>query len=141
MNISEHITLIESYKSQIAERFGINNIPPTEVLPAMKLVAEMCFEPIRNHFGVPIYVSSFYRSKELNKRVKGSDTSQHIKGEAMDIDADIFGGITNKQIFDWAKSNLKFDQLIWEYGDDSNPSWVHISYRKNNNRNQVIRVK
>lgn len=141
MNISEHITLIESYKSQIAERFGINNIPPTEVLPAMKLVAEMCFEPIRNHFGVPIYVSSFYRSKELNKRVKGSDTSQHIKGEAMDIDADIFGGITNKQIFDWAKANLKFDQLIWEYGDDSNPAWVHISFRKNNNRNQVIRIK
>ena len=141
MNISEHITLIESYKSQIAERFGINNIPPTEVLPAMKLVAEMCFEPIRNHFGVPIYVSSFYRSKELNKRVKGSDTSQHIKGEAMDIDADIFGGVTNKQIFEWAKANLKFDQLIWEYGDDSNPAWVHISYRKNNNRNQVIRIK
>ncbi len=140
MNISEHITLAESYKSQIAERYGINNIPPKEVLPAMKLVAEMCFEPIRKHFGIPIAVTSFYRCDELNKKVGGSKTSQHVKGEAMDIDADIFGGITNRQIFEWAKYNLKFDQLIYEYGDVNNPAWVHISYKKTGNRNQVIKV-
>ena len=140
-NISEHITLLESYKSQIAERFGIVNIPPANVLPAMMLVAEKCFEPIRNHFGLSIGISSFYRCKALNTKIKGAKNSQHIIGEAIDIDADIYGGITNAEIFNWAKENLVFDQLIWEFGDDKNPAWVHISYNKTHNRQQVIRIK
>lgn len=139
--ISKHINLYEACKSQIAERYGISNFPSANEIKAMKLVAEKCFEPIREHFNTPIAISSFYRCEELNKKVKGSKTSQHIKGEAIDIDADIFGGVTNKQIFDFAKNNLKFDQLIWEYGDDKSPAWVHISYKKQGNRQQVIRVK
>lgn len=106
----------------------------------MKLVAETCFEPIRNHFGIPLPVSSFFRCEALNKAIGGSKTSQHCKGEAIDMDAD-GSPITNKQIFDWAKANLKFDQLIWEYGTSENPAWVHISFSKHGNRNQVLYIK
>lgn len=139
MNISEHISLTESYKSVNAERWGIDNMPPKEVLPAMKLVAEKCFEPIRAHFG-KLGVSSFYRCFELNKKIGGSKNSQHIKGEAIDMDADIFGEVTNSEIFEWAKNNLIFDQLIWEFGNDKNPAWVHISYSSKKNRQQVIKI-
>jgi len=140
-NISEHITFGESYKSQIAERFKINNVPPDEVLPAMQLVAEKCFEPIRKHFNIPIGISSFYRCKELNTKLKGAKNSQHMSGEAIDIDADIFGGVTNAEIFEWAKNNLDFDQLLHEFGTPENPAWVHISYKAKGNRKQVIKIK
>ena len=142
MKISEHITYAESVKSQTAIRLGIKNVPDNFQLEAMKLVAENCFEPIRKHFNIPIGVSSFFRSEELNKLIKGSATSQHCKGEAIDIDADMFGGVTNKLIFEWAKANLIFDQLINEHPDeDGNPSWVHISFSKHGNRNQTLIVK
>ena len=92
--------------------------------------------------GIPIGISSFYRSPKLNQKVKGSKTSQHIKGEAMDIDADIFGGITNKEIFDYIKDNLDFHELIWEYGDDDNPAWVHVSLKRvGKNKKQILRIK
>ena len=140
MKISEHITLLEATKSQTATRNKIDNMPNEQQLEAMKLVAERCFEPIRNHFGVPLTVSSFFRCDALNKSVGGSKTSQHVKGEAIDIDAD-GSSITNAQIYNWAKANLIFDQLIWEYGTIENPSWVHISFSKHSNRNQCLVVK
>ena len=140
MKISDHINFIESYKSQSAERLGINNMPPDGVIPSMQLVANKCFEPIRAHFNIPIGISSFYRCDELNKKIKGAKNSQHVKGEAIDIDADIFGGVTNADIFEWAKNNLIFDQLIWEFGNDKNPAWVHISYSSKKNRQQVIKI-
>ncbi|MBK9479869.1 MAG: peptidase M15 [Bacteroidetes bacterium] len=136
--ISKHITLAEAIKSQIAERYGISNIPTAETIKAMQLVANKCFEPIRDHFGVPISVSSFFRCAELNKKVKGSKTSQHVTGEAIDIDADIFGGVTNKEIFEFAKNNLKFEQLISEFNTNGQPSWIHISYKATGNRNQIL---
>ena len=139
MNISEHISLKEATKSDTAIHHGISNQPTTEHLEAMKLVANAIFEPLRAHFGKPLGVSSFYRSKALNEKIKGSSTSQHCKGEAIDIDADIYNnGITNKEIFDWIKANLKFDQLIFEYGTPENPDWVHVSYTKTGNRNQTL---
>ncbi len=141
MNISKHITLLEATKSQSAIRNGIKNEPNEVQLEAMKLVANACFEPIREHFGVPLTISSFFRCEALNTAVGGSKTSQHCKGEAIDIDAD-GSSITNKQVFDWAKANLKFDQLINEYPDENNnPSWVHISFSKHGNRNQVLTIK
>lgn len=141
MNISKHITLLEATKSQTATRSGIVNTPNEVQLEAMRLVAEVCFEPIREHFGIPLIVSSFFRCEALNKAVGGSKTSQHCKGEAIDIDAD-GSSVTNKQIFEWAKANLKFDQLINEYPDETgNPAWVHISFSKHGNRNQVLTVK
>lgn len=138
--ISEHITLAEAIKSPTATRLKIANEPNKEQLEAMEYVAEQIFERVRTHFGKPIAITSFYRSSQLNKAVGGSTTSQHCKGEAMDIDADIFGGLTNKQIFDYIKDNLDFDQLIWEFGNNSNPDWVHVSLTKSLNKRQVLKA-
>lgn len=140
MKISEHLTLKEVTKSNTADRKGIDNNPTAEHLENLKLVANEIFEPIRNHFGVAIGVSSGYRSESLNKAVKGSKTSQHCKGQALDLDADMFGKITNKDIFYFVLNNLKFTQLIWEYGTDDEPNWVHIGYDPNNLKSQVLRV-
>ena len=127
MQLSKNLSLTEMISSESAKRKGISNQPTEEHINNMKLLAEKVFQPIRDHFGVPINISSGYRSKELNKAIGGSQTSQHSKGQAMDIDMD-GSGISNKQIFDWIKSNLEFDQLIWEFGTKANPDWVHVSY-------------
>lgn len=105
----------------------------------MKLVAEKCFEPIRKWYGRPITVSSFYRSPELNKAIGGSKTSQHTKGEAIDIDTG--DNAENKKILEWARANLEFDQLLWEYGNAEGPDWVHISFSESGNRNQFLYIK
>jgi hypothetical protein len=90
---------------------------------------------------VPIFIASGFRCENLNTLVGGSKTSQHRLGEALDIDADNYGGITNKQIFDYIKTNLHFDQLIWEFGTNENPEWVHVSYKPKGNRNSVLKAK
>ena len=129
MNLSKNLTLQEMTRSEMAKRKGIDNTPTNEEIENMKILAEKIFQPIRDHFGVPIHISSGYRSKKLNKAIGGSSTSQHCKGEAIDIDMDgSDSGITNVQIFRYIKENLFFDQLIWEFGNNSNPSWVHVSY-------------
>ena len=142
MKISKHITLAEATKSQTAIRKGIDNMPGPNIIPNMIEVANKCFEPLREWHGKPIGISSFYRSAALNRAVKGSPRSQHMKGQAIDIDADIFdNGITNADIYRWLVNNVDFDQIIWEFGDDSNPAWVHISYvGKGNNRRQELRI-
>ena len=138
--ISQHITMLEATKSQTATRKGIINIPTDEDIKRMKLVADTCFEPLRVYFGVPIGISSFFRCEELNTAIGGSKTSQHRFGEAIDIDADMYGGITNKDIFDYLRYNVVFDQLIFEFRKpDGNPSWVHVSYtERSKNRGQVL---
>ena len=140
MNLSKHLTLKEVIKSNTASRLGISNSPTEEHRENLRIVAEKVFEPIREHFGVPIGVSSGYRSARLNKAVKGSATSDHCKGKALDLDADMFGKITNAQIFHFIKDNLEFKQLIWEYGNDSEPNWVHVSYDPNNNKKTVLKT-
>ena len=142
--LSKNLLLAEVTASDTAKRLGIINMPTLEHLSNLKLLAEKVFEPIRKHFKKPIKVSSGYRSIELNKVTPGaSKTSQHSSGEALDLDQDSMPtGITNKMIFDYIKSNLEFDQLIWEYGTDENPDWVHVSYKSNGmQRNQILRCK
>jgi hypothetical protein len=144
MNLSKHLTLFEMTRSETAKRKGISNQPTEQHIENMKVLAEKIFEPIRRHFNSPIYISSGYRSAALNKAVPGaSKTSQHSKGEAMDIDMDNSGSkITNKEIFNWIKDNLDFDQLIYEFGDETNPSWVHVSYNTDGTqRGQILRAK
>jgi uncharacterized protein YcbK (DUF882 family) len=138
--ISEHITEAEAFKSQTATRKGIDNTTTDpEVLANMKHVAEL-FEQIRANFGKPIGISSFYRSPALNKAVGGAKTSQHVRGEAIDIDADIFGGVKNSEIFAFAKT-LDFDQLLWEFGNTNEPAWVHISRKRTGkNRKQILTI-
>ena len=134
--ISKHISIKEAIFSATATRLGIDNKPTDEHLACMKLVARKCFEPLREWYGKPIRINSFYRGLKLNKAVKGSLSSQHCKGEAIDIDA---GSIEeNKKLFEWCKANLDFDQLIWEYGGE----WLHISYtNKKPNRKQILVIK
>ena len=142
MQISKYITLEEATKSQTAIRLGLSNMPGPKEIESMRLVALNCFDPLRRWWKKPIGISSFYRCEKLNKAIKGSRYSQHVKGQAIDIDADMFhNGITNKMIYDWLKDNVDFDQLIWEYGDDLNPAWVHVSYAgRGKNRKQLLRI-
>ena len=142
MQISKHLTFEECTRSETADKFGIvNNNPNQSVVENMKLLAEKVFEPIRVHFKAPIYVSSMYRGLVLNQAIKGSLTSQHCSGQAMDIDMGDKGKPTNFEIFQYIKKNLKFDQLIYEFGTDKNPAWVHVSYSATHNRGQVLKAK
>ena len=140
--ISEHLSVKEVTKSATATKLGIDNSPTPQHLANLKLLAEKVFEPIRAHFGKPIGVSSGYRSAALNKATPGSSsTSQHCSGEALDLDQDLTGtGITNKEVFEYIKNNLEFDQMIWEYGTDKEPDWVHVSYESSGKqRKQILR--
>lgn len=141
MNLSDNLTLKEATKSNTAIKNGINNTPTDEHLTSLIEVAQKVFQPIRDHFNCPIKVTSGYRSQALNEIIGGSKTSQHSKGEALDLDADVFGGCTNAEIFDYIVQNLDFDQLIWEYGDHDNPDWVHVSYKRSDNRKEILRCR
>lgn len=142
MKLSEHLDLSEVIRSESAKRNGISNMPIEAHIANLKLLAENIFQPIRNNFRCPIHISSAYRSIELNRIVKGSLTSQHCTGEAIDIDMDgTANGVTNKMVFDYIKNNLEFDQLIWEFGNDDNPDWVHVSYESTGKqRRQVLKA-
>lgn len=128
-------------RSESAKRAGINNTPTKAHLDNMIKLAKNVFQPIRDYFKVPIRISSGYRSAALNASIKGtSKNSQHSLGEAIDIDMD-GTKTTNKEIFDYIKNNINFDQLIWEFGTDDNPAWVHVSYRTSGNqRKQILKA-
>ena len=130
MNLSKNLTLREVTKSDTAIRKGVSNEPNAEQLENLKVLANEVFQKIRDHFGVPIKVTSGFRSEALNKLIKGSKTSDHMKGCAIDIDMDGTPDITNVQVFNFIKDNLTFRQLIWEFGDNNNPDWVHVAYVK-----------
>lgn len=142
MKLSEHLDLAEVTRSDSAKRKGISNMPTPEHIENFKKLAQNIFEPIRKHFGVPIMISSGYRSKALNTAIGGSLTSQHCTGEAIDIDMDgTANGVTNKMVFDYIKSNLNFDQLIFEFGTKDAPDWVHVSFESTGKqRKQVLRA-
>jgi hypothetical protein len=140
MQLSKHLSLAEVIRSESAKRLGISNMPTTQHLENFKKLAENVFEPIRKHFNIPIHISSAYRSQALNAAIGGSLSSQHCKGEALDLDMD-GTSITNKQVFDYIKDNLSFDQLIWEFGSSSNPDWVHVSYSASGKqRKQILKA-
>lgn len=139
--LSNNLYLKEVIKSNTATRRGIDNSPTAEHLANLKVVALRVFQPVRDHFETPVGISSGYRSEDLNKAIGGSKTSQHSKGQALDLDADIFGGLTNFDIFFFIKNNLDFDQLIWEFGTDEEPNWVHVSFRPDGkNRKSVLKA-
>ena len=125
--ISDHITLSEGINSYTAKRKGIENIPDEYQTTNMYILAHKVFEPLRKWVGGPIKINSFFRSPELNKAIGGSSKSQHCEGRAMDID-DVYGHKTNAEMFEYIKENLDFDQMIWEFGSDKNPDWLHVSY-------------
>tara|TARA_R100001510_G_C7653148_1_gene211182 strand:- start:1166 stop:1633 length:468 start_codon:yes stop_codon:yes gene_type:complete len=141
MQLSKNLSLAEVTKSATAKRRGISNEPTIEHLENLRAISKDIFQRIRDEFMCPIFISSGYRSIELNKAIGGSLTSQHSKGEALDLDADVYGVITNADIFHFIEDRLPFDQLIWEFGTDENPDWVHVSYKRNGkNRHQILKA-
>lgn len=140
-NISKHISYKEATRSLTAIRLGLENKPNEYELSNMIGVAENIFEPLRKWVNDPIKVNSFFRSIELNKAIGGSSRSQHCQGRAIDID-DTYGHATNAEMFHWIKENLNFDQMIWEFGTDENPDWVHVSWvSEEQNRNRCLRAE
>ena len=138
--ISKHISYHEGTYSRTGERRDLDNTPNDEQLSNMELIAGKVFEPLREWVGGPIKINSFFRSPKLNTAIGGSSKSQHCKGQAIDID-DTFGRATNAEMYNWIKENLDFDQMIWEFGDDDNPNWVHVSYvSKEKNRNRCLKA-
>ena len=125
--ISKHITYKEATRSVTALRLGIENVPNDYELQNMELIAEKVFEPLRKAVNGPIKINSFFRCEELNKAIGGSSRSQHCQGRAIDID-DVYGYVSNSYMYYYIKDNLDFDQLIWEFGTDTEPDWVHVSY-------------
>ena len=133
--VSKYVSYKEVTHSNQAQALRIGNTPNAEQLGNLKLVCTNIFDKVREHFGKPIGISSGFRSIELNTK-----SSQHMEGKALDIDGDIHGGINNKELFNWIKNNCTFDQLIWEFGSENAPAWVHVSYNKDGNRGQILRA-
>jgi len=139
--ISKYISYREGVYSKTAKKYGLDNTPNAKQLSAMKNIGKNLFDKLREWCGGPVFVSSFFRGDEVNEKVGGSSTSQHYKGEAIDID-DVYEYKTNAEMFYYIKENLDFDQMIWEFGDDDNPSWVHVSLKLNGkNRKECLRVR
>lgn len=143
IKLSKNLSLGECLRSETAKRLGIKNEPHDDwVVENLRAIAEDVFQPLRDGLGVPIYVSSGYRSPDLNVAIGGAKRSQHMEGRALDLDADVYGGVTNADIFRFILNNLTFDQLVWEFGDEDNPDWVHVSYvYGGNNRGRCLKAK
>ena len=140
MKISDHITYAEAIHSNTAKRRGIDNTPSEIQVLSMKLLADKIFEPLRKFVGGPIKVNSFFRSVALNEAIGGVASSQHCKGQAIDID-DVYGRKTNAEMYKWIQENLDYDQMIWEFGTDTQPNWIHVSYvSKEENRNKCLKA-
>ena len=136
MNISKYVSYNELVRSATAAKHKIDNTPNEKQLAAAKLLCEKVYDPLREWYGKGIYISSFFRSAKVNAINGGSDTSQHVKCEAMDIDVNE----DNPKLFDYIKNNLVFDQLIWEFGTDTCPGWIHVSYSATKNRKQILKA-
>jgi uncharacterized protein YcbK (DUF882 family) len=139
MKLTQHFSLEEMTKSQTASRKGIDNTAPPEVVENLKLLCENVLEYVRVRFGKPITVNSGYRGPKLNKAIGGAKNSQHMTGQAADIE---IAGIDNKVLFNWIKDNMEFDQLILEYYKEGIPDsgWVHVSWSSAGNRKQILTI-
>jgi len=140
VQLSKNLSLREATKSITALRLGIDNTPEEYEIKNLERIAYGIFQPLRDHFDTPIAVTSGYRSKELNEAIGGSRYSQHITGEALDLDAHVYGGVSNAELFEFIATRLEFDQLIWEFGDDEEPAWVHVSLKRDENRGRKLKA-
>ena len=140
--ISKHVSDKEGVYSATALRRGLDNTPNEEQLKCMREIAEKLFEPLREWVGGPIKINSFFRGEPVNTAIGGSKRSQHMKGQAMDLD-DTFGYKTNSEMYHYIKDNLEFDQLILEFYRDNEPTsgWIHCSYSTDHNRHQSLRAQ
>ena len=139
MKLSDNFSLAEMTKSQTALRKGIDNTPTEAEVAKLKLLCEKVLQPVREHFGRPVTVNSGFRCLKLNRAIGSKDTSQHRKGEAADIE---IPGVPNKELAEWIRDNLEFDQLILEFYRDDDPAagWVHVSFKDGDLRNQCLTI-
>jgi zinc D-Ala-D-Ala carboxypeptidase len=140
MNLSKSFTLNELTKSQEATRLGIDNTPNEEHILNLKLLCENVLQPIRDFYGMPLSVSSGYRSAALCEAIGSSSKSQHTKGQAADFE--IFG-VANKDLADFVVKNLDYDQCILEFWNENEPNsgWVHCSFNASGNRKQFLKAE
>jgi hypothetical protein len=139
--LSQHCTYKEATYSKVAVAHNIANEPTKEQLLNILDLLSNVFEPLRNAVGTALCITSLYRSKELNDLVGGASSSQHLcnNGAAMDIDADVYGGVTNNDLFKYIYENLNYDQLILEdVSEDGIGGWVHVSYNAKKNRRETL---
>lgn len=144
MKIGKYTTLETICKSDTAIRHGIDNKPDAIQLHAIKLLAEHIYDPLCDHFQRAIPFTSWFRNSIVNSMIGGARKSQHVLGEAVDLDMDLqpLAVVSNSSLFYYIYTNLNFDQLIWEHGTDQNPAWVHVSFSSTGNqRKQVLRIK
>ena len=140
MNLSKSFTLNELTKSQEATRLGIDNTPNEEQIQNLKILCEKILQPLRDFYGMPVSISSGYRSVALCEAIGSSAKSQHTKGQAADFE--IFG-VPNKEVAEFIVKNLEYDQCILEFWNENEPNsgWVHCSYSSNGNRNQYLKAE
>lgn len=138
-NLSDNFSLAELTHSDTARRKGIDNEPSYEQLEALQYLAQNLLQPIRDHFGKPVHITSGFRSETLNKSIGGSRTSQHCKGEAADFRV---SGIHPRRVWEYINSELEFDQLIAEYIDrnETATGWIHCSLKKKDNRGEAASI-
>ena len=140
MKIGKYLTTDEICYSRTAIRNNIdNNFVSTMHISNARLLCHNVYDPLCDHFKFKIPFTSFYRSPNLNRVIKGSKGSQHMSGQAVDLDPNCQNGLSNDQLFHYIRTKIKFDQLIWEFGDDKQPAWVHVSYA-DNPRKQVLKA-
>ena len=141
MKLSKNLSLSEVTKSNTALRRGIDNSPTNEHIENLKYLAENIFQPIREHFNRPIFVSSGYRSKALNEAIGGSQRSFHSHGCALDLDMDgKASSVSNTDIFYFIKENLGFTELIWVFVDNDKPDWVHVAIAKGREQEKNAKI-
>ena len=131
MNLSKNFTLQELTRTNT----GIPNIPNLEQISKLADLVTKILQPLRDLYGNPITVTSGYRSLAVNTKIGGASSSQHTKGEAADIK-----GFDNALLFKLIKDNFLFDQLIWEFGNEKQPDWVHVSFKNGKNRKQILKA-
>lgn len=136
MNLSQHFTLEEMTFSPTAIKKGIDNTPNEQCIKNLAALCENILEPLRAHMGIPIKISSGYRCEVLNSLIGGAKSSQHKYGQAVDVD------LKDKcpEAFHWIRENLDYDQIIWEFGNEHQPDWVHVSFSTKSNRKNALRA-
>lgn len=141
MQISKFLSLDDVTRSFQAKKHGIDNTPDADAIENLKWIGQTLFDPLKAQFP-DLFLESAYRNLKVNKLVGGSASSQHLKGEAIDVDDKHERKAENKKVFDFVVKNLDFDQVIWEFGDETGPDWVHISCKRNNlgNRKKITRA-
>lgn len=137
MRLSAHFFLHELTRSQLAARHGLPNRPDIVAMDNLRQLCQHILEPLRMHYGRPIHPSSGFRHRDVNRLLGSSDKSQHCRGEAVDFE---IAGIANDDLAAHIAAHLDFDQLILEYPQAGQPhaGWIHVSYKRAGNRNNVL---